>query len=64
MNCSPPDSFVHGNKQAHRNGLPFPTPRDISDPGIEPAFPALADGIFTTDSPGKTQSYTLLLFNG
>ena len=60
MNCSPPHSFVHGNKQAHWNGLPFPTPMDLSDPGTESAFPALAGGIFTTESPGKTQLHTLL----
>ena len=33
-----------------------PTPGDLPDPGIESAslaFPALADGFFTTASPGK-----------
>ena len=38
-------------------GLPFPSPRDLSDLGIEPkslASPALAGGIFTTAPPGKS----------
>ena len=33
--------------------LPFPSPGDLSDPGIEPS-PALADGFLTTEPPGKT----------
>ena len=33
--------------------LPFSSPGDLSDPGIEPAFPALAGGFFTTAPPGK-----------
>ena len=39
--------------QGYWNGLPFPTPGDLPDPGIEPASPALADGFFTTALPGK-----------
>ena len=38
------------------NRLPFPTPEDLPDPGIEPASlesPALAGGFFITLSPGK-----------
>ena len=36
--------------------LPFPTPGDLPDPGIEPTSlvsPALAGGFFTTAPPGK-----------
>ena len=38
------------------SGLPFPFPRDLPDPGIEPmslASPALADGFFITSTTGK-----------
>ena len=28
-------------RQEYWNGLPFPSPRDLSDPGIKPRFPAL-----------------------
>ena len=41
-------------RQEYWTGLPFPPPGDLSDPGIEPvspAFPALADGFFTTEPP-------------
>ena len=33
--------------------LPFPSPGDLLDPGIEPLFPALAGRFFTTEPPGK-----------
>ena len=31
----------------------FQGPRDIPDPGIKPASPALAGGCFTTEPPGN-----------
>ncbi|MES7570314.1 hypothetical protein U6W33_12180, partial [Cutibacterium acnes] len=43
---------------------PFPSPGDLSDPGIEPVFlasPALAGRFFTTEPPGKPISKLLLL---
>ena len=44
-------------RQDYWSGLPFPTPGDIPNPGIESEFPAsseLAGGFFTTVKPGKT----------
>ena len=41
------------SRQKYQSGLPFPTPRDLPDPGIEPMPPALVDGFFTTVPPGK-----------
>ena len=35
------------------SGLPFASPGDLPDPGVEPASPALAGGVFTTVPPGK-----------
>ena len=47
-----------------RNGLPFSSPEDLSDPGMEPTSPALADGFFTTELPGKPQfNYSSILKN-
>ena len=43
-------------KQEYWSGLPFPSPGDLPDPGIEPALAALADGCFTTEPPGKPSS--------
>ena len=34
--------------------LPFPSPGDLPDPGTELLSPALADGFFTTEPPGKS----------
>ena len=47
---------VEFSKQEYWNGLPFPLPRDLSNPGMEPtslASPALAGRFFTTVPPGK-----------
>ena len=40
MGCSLPGSSVYGISQARiLSGLPFPSPGDLSDPGIEPESP-------------------------
>ena len=36
-------------KQAYWSKSPFPSPRDLPDPGIEPAVPALAGRFLTTE---------------
>ena len=41
------------SRQEYWSGLPFPPPRDLPDPGIDPASAALAGGFFTTKPPGK-----------
>ena len=43
------------SKQEYWSGLPFPSPGDLPDPGIEPVSPALAGRFFTTAVPGKPQ---------
>ena len=54
LDCSPPGSSVHGILQArYWSGLPFPSPGDLPDPGIEPASPALAGKFFTTEPSRK-----------
>ena len=40
-------------RQEYWSGLPFPLPGDLPDPGIEPAFPALAGRFFITALLGK-----------
>ena len=48
--------FTGLSRQDYWSGLPFPPPRDLPDPGIEPTSPkspVLAGEFFTTDSPGK-----------
>ena len=42
MKCSPSGSSVHGIlQQEYWSGLPFPSPGDLPDPGIEPGSSAL-----------------------
>ena len=43
------------SRQNYCNGLPFPAPGDLPDPGIKPASPAsaLAGGFFIIEPPGK-----------
>ena len=52
-------------KQEYQSGLPFPSPGDNPDSGIEPAFPvspAMAGGFFTTEPPGKPFSPSYSMF--
>ena len=41
------------SRQEYWSGLPFLSPGDLLQPGIEPASPALAGRLFTTESPRK-----------
>ena len=41
------------SRQDYWSGLPFPSPGDLPDPGIQPTSPALAGGFLTTVPPGK-----------
>ena len=36
------------SRQEYWSGLPFPSPGDLPEPGIEPTSPALAGKFFTT----------------
>ena len=58
-------------KQGYWSGVPFPSPGDLPNPGIEPAPPALAGRFFTTAPPGnpcfnknpdKLMLYNLLIY--
>ena len=41
------------------NGLPFPSPGDLPDPGIEPASPALMGEFFTSEPPAAAAAKSL-----
>jgi len=46
-------------RQEHWSGLPFPSPQDLPDPGIEPMSiksPALAVRFFTTSATWEVQN--------
>ena len=39
-------------------GLPFPSPGDLPDPGIEPTFPALQVDSLLSEPPGKSPQFS------
>ena len=47
------------SRQEYWSGLPFPTPGDLPDPGIEPRSPALQEDVLPSELPGKP--YVMLL---
>ena len=40
------------SRQEYWDGLPFPSPGDLPDPGIEPGSPALEADALTSEPPG------------
>ena len=40
-------------RQEYGSRLPFPPPGDLSDPGIQPAYPALAGDSLPSEPPGR-----------
>ena len=57
MDYSSSGSSVHGisQRQEYWSGLPFPSPKDLPDPGIELSSPALASEFFTTGTIWEAQ---------
>ena len=41
------------SRQEYWSGLPFPSPGDLSNPGIEPRSPALQADVVTSEPPGE-----------
>ena len=41
------------SRQEYWSGLPFPSPGNFPDPGIEPRSPALEADALTSEPPGK-----------
>ena len=48
-------------RQEYWSGLPFPSPGDLPDPGIEPTSPALAGRFFTIEPPGMPHQMKQIL---
>ena len=42
-------------RQEYWSGLPFPSPGDLPDPGIEPGSPALQADSLLSEQPGKSK---------
>ena len=43
------------SRQEYWSGLPFPSPRDLPNPGIKPGSPALQADALPSEPPGKPQ---------
>ena len=50
--CQTPPSMGF-SRQEYCSGLPFPSPRDLPDPGIEPRSPTLQADFLPTEPQGK-----------
>ena len=46
------------SRQEYWSGLPFPSPGDLPNPGIEPGSPTLQADILPSEPPGKSLSST------
>ena len=42
------------SKQEYWSGLPFPSPGDLPNPGIEPESPTLQADVLPSEPPGKS----------
>ena len=59
MDCSYQAPLSMGfSRQEYWSGLPFPSPGDLPDPGIEPRSPALQVDSLPTELSGKPLSET------
>ena len=67
MDCNPPGSSVHAIFQARiLEGLPFPSPEHLPNPGTEPVSltsPALAGKFFTISANWEAQVIALVIVN-
>ena len=45
------------SRQEYCSGVPFPSPRDLPNPGIEPRSPAWQAGALPSEPPGKTLTW-------
>ena len=54
------------SRQEYWSGLPFPSPEDLPNPGIEPGSPALQADTLTSEPPGKPLPLlkTLVIISG
>ena len=51
------------SRQEYWSGLPFPSPGDLPDPGLEPGFPTLQADTLPSKPPGKSEKPSALKSN-
>ena len=50
------------SRQEYWSGVPFPSPGDPPNPGIEPRSPALRADALLSDPPRKPSDYSFLIY--
>ena len=50
------------SRQEYWSGLPFPSPGDLPEPGIEPGSPTLQADVLPSEPPRKHVPFNCLLF--
>ena len=56
MDCSSPSSSsMEFSRQEYWSGLPFPSPEDLPDPGIEPGSPTLQADTLPSETLGRVE---------
>ena len=64
MDYSLPVSSIYGIPEARiLEGMPFPSPGYLPDPGIEPISHALIGGFSTSEPPGKPRQDFIIVKN-
>ena len=59
MDCGPPGTSVHRiPRQEYWSRLPFPSPGNLPEPGIEPRSPALQVDSLPSEPPGTSYTHT------
>jgi len=59
MDCSLPGFSIHGDSPG-KNGLPYPPPGDLPNPGMKPRSPELLADSLLSQSPEKWHRLTYL----
>ena len=49
------------SRQEYWSGLPFPSPGDLPNPGIEPGFPTLEADALTSEPPGNQNKWLFFI---
>ena len=69
--CDPLDRTTHQahlsmgfSRQVYWSALPFPSPGDLPDPGIEPRSPTVQADPLTSEPPGKLIQWIILTSTG
>ena len=50
------------SRQEYWSGVPFPSPEDLPNPGIEPRSPELQADALTSEPPGKPRIFQFIIF--